>query len=84
MSQKTIKIKVVPSDEKYSTLTFQVKYSTTKMKKLMDAFAEKQKVDVKAFRFHLDEKRISGEETAKLLEMEDGDQIDVYLHQIAG
>jgi len=84
IKEKTIKIKVVPSDDKYSTLTFQVKYSTTKLQKLMDAFAQKHNADVQTFRFHLDDKRINGDHTAKQLEMEDGDQIDVYLFQTAG
>jgi small ubiquitin-related modifier len=75
---------VVPGDETYSTITFQVKYSTTKMKKLMDAFAQKQNLDVKTFRFCFNEIRISGDETAKQLEMEEGDEIDVYLEQTAG
>lgn len=84
IQEKSIKIKVVPCDETYTSLIFQVKYSTTKMNKIMDAFAKKQNIDVKTFRFCFDGKRISGDETPKLLEMDDGDAIEVYLEQLAG
>ncbi len=82
--EKSIKIKVVPSDSKFSTLVFQVKYSTTKMQKVIDAFVAKHDVSAHSYRFCFNGKSFSGEHTAKQLEMQDGDEIDVFLPQTAG
>ncbi len=83
-AEKYIKIKVVSNDSKYSDVGFQIKYNTTKMKKIINAYCEKHGVDKYFFVFQANGIRITGEETAKQLELEEGDEIEANLHQTAG
>lgn len=62
---------------------FKVKKST-KMKKIFAAFASKNGVQLSSLRFLLDGAAIDGEQTPKMLELEDGDQIDCFLEQTGG
>ncbi len=56
-------------------LTFKVK-STTKMSRVMDAYASSCRVDVSKIILLVDVKRISGSDTLAMLDLEDGDVIE--------
>lgn len=62
---------------------FKVKKST-KMSKIIETFASRKGLSVNVLRFMYDGKRIKAEDTPKMLEMEDDDQIDVVLQQEGG
>ncbi|XP_054794136.1 small ubiquitin-related modifier 1-like isoform X2 [Prosopis cineraria] len=62
---------------------FKIKRST-QLKKLMNAYCERQSVDFNAIVFLFDGQIIKGEQTPHELEMEDGDEIDAMSHQIGG
>ena len=77
------------------TLTIRVKDQTgeetlfkvkphTKMSKIFDAYASRKGVASNAIRFLLDGARIQPDQTPKMLELEDEDQIDVALEQVGG
>jgi small ubiquitin-related modifier len=61
---------------------FKVKKGTA-MRKIMQAFADRKGVALDVLRFTIDGARVNAEDTPKMLEMEDGDQIDVLLQQLA-
>ncbi|KAH0468991.1 hypothetical protein IEQ34_002223 [Dendrobium chrysotoxum] len=63
--------------------TFKVK-RTTKLKRLMDAYCNRQSENANAIVFLYDGHRLRGDETPESLEMEDGDEIDAMLHQTGG
>ena len=46
------------------------------MQKIFDSYAQRKGIPVNSIRFILDEARIQGDSTPKMLELEDGDQID--------
>jgi small ubiquitin-related modifier len=54
------------------------------MEKVFNAYAQRKGVQVTSLRFLLDGERIIGEQTPKMLELEDGDQIDAVLEQVGG
>jgi small ubiquitin-related modifier len=62
---------------------FKIK-KTTKMEKVFNAYAQRKGVQVGSLRFLLDGERVTGEQTPKMLELEDGDQIDAVLEQVGG
>ncbi|KAF7039390.1 hypothetical protein CFC21_049394 [Triticum aestivum] len=62
---------------------FRIKRST-QLKKLMNAYCDRQSVDMKAIAFLFDGRRLRAEQTPDELEMEDGDEIDAMLHQTGG
>ncbi|GJN12868.1 hypothetical protein PR202_ga31185 [Eleusine coracana subsp. coracana] len=62
---------------------FRIKRST-QLKKLMNAYCDRQSVDMKAMVFLFDGRRLNSEQTPDQLEMEDGDEIDAMLHQTGG
>ena len=62
---------------------FQVKKGAA-MKKIMQAFADHKGVSLEVLRFTVDGARVNAEDTPRMLEMEDGDQIDVILQQLGG
>lgn len=57
---------------------------TTPLKKLMDAFCNRQGVSSNSVRFLFDGNRINETQTPQQLEMEDGDVIDVMVEQQGG
>jgi hypothetical protein len=75
----TLTVKEATGDE----TAFKVKKST-KMSKIFDTFATRKGVSSSMIRFIYEGKRIRGEDTPKMLEMEDGDQIDAVLEQQGG
>ncbi|XP_073155372.1 small ubiquitin-related modifier 1 isoform X1 [Henckelia pumila] len=64
-------------------LFFRIKRNT-QLKKLMNAYCERQSVDINSIAFLFDGRRIRAEQTPDELEMEDGDEIDAMLHQTGG
>ncbi|KAL0584542.1 hypothetical protein ABG067_005565 [Albugo candida] len=75
----TIRVKDQSGEEMY----FRVKL-VTRMEKVFEAYAERKNIDVTALRFLLDGTRICGDQTPKMLELEDRDQIDCALEQVGG
>ncbi|XP_071961762.1 small ubiquitin-related modifier-like [Antedon mediterranea] len=76
-----ITLKVTSQDN--SEVHFKVKMTTT-MKKLKESYCSRIGVPIPTLRFLFDGQRISDEQTAKDLEMEDDDVIEVYQQQTGG
>ncbi|PPD78698.1 hypothetical protein GOBAR_DD24374 [Gossypium barbadense] len=57
---------------------------STQLKKLMNAYCDRQSVDFNSIAFLFNGRRLRGEQTPTELEMEDGDEIDAMLHQTDG
>ena len=70
-------------DQSGEEMFFKVKKGTA-MRKIMQAFADRKGVSLEVLRFTIDGQRVNAEDTPKMLEMEDGDQIDVLLQQLGG
>ncbi|WJX64309.1 Small ubiquitin-related modifier 2 [Trifolium repens] len=62
---------------------FRIKRNT-QLKKLMNAYCDRQSVDLNSIAFLFDGRRLRAEQTPDELEMEDGDEIDAMLHQTGG
>ncbi|CAM6114627.1 unnamed protein product [Calypogeia fissa] len=62
---------------------FRIKSSAT-LRKLMNAYCERQSVDASSIAFLFDGRRLRAEQTPAELDMEDGDEIDAMLHQTGG
>jgi len=52
--------------------------------KIFNAYADRKGVPPTALRFLLDGQRIAADQTPKMLELEDQDQIDCALEQVGG
>ena len=55
---------------------------TTPLQKLMNAYCQRQGVNLNAVRFIFDGSRLNSSQTPEDLEMEDGDVIDVMMEQV--
>jgi small ubiquitin-related modifier len=75
----TIRVKEGSGDEMF----FKVK-KQTKMEKIFNAYAQRRGIAAASFRFMLDGHRIKPEDTPKMLELEENDQIDVMLETVGG
>jgi small ubiquitin-related modifier len=75
----TIRVRDQASDETF----FKVK-KTTKMGKLIDAYAKRKGIDVTTIRFLVDGRRVERDDTPKTLELQDEDQIDCLLESVGG
>lgn len=75
----TIKIRDQTGDE----MMFRVK-RTTKMQKIFEAYAQRRGIQVSSLRFVLDGERIQPDQTPKMLELDDDNQIDVMLETVGG
>ena len=64
-------------------MNFKVK-RTTNLQKLKKSYSDRQGVSLEYLRFHFDGRRIHDQDTPKMLEMEDGDLIDVFNDQTGG
>ncbi|XP_057441691.1 small ubiquitin-related modifier 2-like [Lotus japonicus] len=62
---------------------FRIKRNT-QLKKLMNAYCDRQSVELNSIAFLFDGRRLRAEQTPDELEMEDGDEIDAMLHQTGG
>ncbi|GKA20351.1 putative reverse transcriptase domain-containing protein [Tanacetum coccineum] len=56
----------------------------TQFKKLMNAYCDRQSVDMSSIAFLFDGRLLRADQTPDELEMEDGDEIDAMLHQVGG
>ena len=56
----------------------------TKLGKVMNAYAQKMGVALDSIRFFFDGRPIDKDSTPKMMEMENDDQIDVFLQQTGG
>ena len=68
----------------HTPLRFRRCKKTTALSKLMNAFCQRQGVNLNAVRFLFDGTRINSDQTPEGLEMEDGDVIDVMVEQQGG
>ncbi len=75
----TLRVRDQAGDETF----FKVK-KETKMKKIMDAYAQRKGINAKSLRFNMDGNRINDDDTPKMLELENDDQIDVMLEPVGG
>ncbi|KAJ5687242.1 hypothetical protein N7536_009861 [Penicillium majusculum] len=57
---------------------------TTQLKKLMDAFCERQGKQMSTVRFLFDGTRVRPEDSPETLDMADGDTLEVHQEQIGG
>ena len=69
-----IRLHKVPEGDE---VVFRVK-TTTKLQRLFDTYALRKGLDVGSLRFLLDGKRLNGDQTPEDVDVEDGDQIDVF------
>merc|ERR1711973_937174 len=76
-----INLKVVGADN--SEVHFKIK-KTTQLKKLKQAYADRQGVSLASLRFLFDGQRVADDMSPKTLEMEEGDVIEVYQEQTGG
>ncbi|TDH70187.1 hypothetical protein CCR75_002203 [Bremia lactucae] len=81
--KKTEAITIRVKDQSGEETFFKVK-PNTRMEKIFSAYAQRKGVPASALRFLLDGVRISGDQTPKMLELEDQDQIDCALEQVGG
>ncbi|GMN53783.1 hypothetical protein TIFTF001_022918 [Ficus carica] len=79
--QAHINLKVKGQDG--NEVFFRIKRST-QLKKLMNAYCDRQSVEFNSIAFLFDGRRLRAEQTPEELEMEDGDEIDAMLHQTGG
>ncbi|CAH3130928.1 unnamed protein product, partial [Pocillopora meandrina] len=76
-----INLKVMGQDN--TEVHFKIK-KTTQLKKLKQAYCDRQGVPLNSLRFLFDGQRINDDQTPKDLEMEDDDVIEVYQEQTGG
>lgn len=82
VSAADITIYVKGSDGQ-EAMCFKIKLNT-QLRKMIDLFCSTRGVEKDSMVFLFDGTRITGSETPDDLEMEDGDEIDVMLHQTGG
>jgi small ubiquitin-related modifier len=80
-SEGTITLRV--KDQSGDEMLFKVK-KTTEMSKVFDAYANRLGVTALQLKFMVDGSRINPTDTPKMLELEENDQIDVFLEQVGG
>jgi len=79
--QQHINLKVVSQDG--SEVYFKIKKST-QLRKLMDAYCDRQAINPNSIRFLYDGQRINESQTPLELEMDDNDVIDAVLQKTGG
>jgi small ubiquitin-related modifier len=76
-------LQLTVKDQAGEDMVFKVRRET-KLGKIFDAYAQAKGVDSASLRFSLDGERLAADNTPKMLELEDGDQIDVALDMVGG
>jgi small ubiquitin-related modifier len=76
----TIKVRDTGTGEE---IAFKVK-KLTKMSKIMEAYTKRKGIASSSVRFLVDDKRVGADDTPKLLELEDGDEVQVVSEQQGG
>ncbi|KAL1562972.1 Small ubiquitin-related modifier 2 [Salvia divinorum] len=82
-TDSTIHINLKVKGQDGNEVFFRIKRST-QLKKLMNAYCDRQSVDYNSIAFLFDGRRLRPEQTPDALEMEDGDEVDAMLHQTGG
>lgn len=77
--QMQIKLRDAQNDD----VIFKVK-PDTKFEKIIAAYCAQKGVEASTLTFHVDAVRIKMADTPKMLEMEDGDMVDVRMLQVGG
>lgn len=77
----TITLVVVPQDQ--DRITFKVRKNGP-LKKVFDAYAKHAGIQSHQIRYMYDGKNVGYEDTPKLLEMVDGDEMQVFVQQTGG
>ena len=80
-NNEQINLKVVTQDS--TEVFFKIKKNTP-LKKLMEAFCNKQGLNMSSVRFLNDGVRITPDKTAADLGLQDGDVIDAMMNQVGG
>jgi len=75
-----LNIKVTDSNNE---VFFKIK-RTTQLKKLMDAFCERQGKSTQSVRFLFDGQRVNPTDNPETLDMQDGDTLEVHQEQVGG
>ena len=81
--KKVETITIVLSDQAGEKMQFKMKRET-KFQKVFDAYASRLGVPENSLTFRFDGERITGENTPKMLEMQDEDMIEVLMQQTGG
>ncbi|BFU18413.1 ubiquitin family protein [Entamoeba histolytica HM-1:IMSS-B] len=81
VNNEQINLKVVTQDS--TEVFFKIKKNTP-LKKLMEAFCNKQGLNMSSVRFLSDGVRITPDKTASDLGLQDGDVIDAMMNQVGG
>ncbi|KAF5198668.1 Small ubiquitin-related modifier [Thalictrum thalictroides] len=82
-AEQLLHINLKVKDQNQNEVFFRIKRNT-QLKKLMNAYCERQSVDPSTIVFLFDGRRLKETQTPDELEMEDGDEIDAMLHQTGG
>ena len=82
-AQKDLHINIKVKAQDGTEIYFKIKRST-QLKKLMDAYCQRQGLANNQCRFIFDGERIKDEDSPDSLEMENGDEIDVMVEQTGG
>jgi len=80
-STEHINLKVL--DQEGNEVFFKIKKQTP-LRKLMEAYCQRQGISLNSIRFLYDGQRLQAEQTPKSLEMDDNDIIDAVLSQTGG
>ena len=65
-----------------SSFDGQLNHVSIGLQKIFEAFASRKGIAVTSLSFRLDGDRVTGDQTPKMLELEDNDQIDVNLEMV--
>ncbi|CAM8900821.1 hypothetical protein QQ045_010161 [Rhodiola kirilowii] len=82
-AQEGVHINLKVKGQDGNEVFFRIKRNT-QLKKLMNAYCDRQSVEMNSIAFLFDGRRLRPEQTPDELEMEDGDEIDAMLHQTGG
>lgn len=80
-SASSIQLKVKNAEGK--EVLFKLKMSTP-LRKLMDAYCQREGLPVDGVRFLYDGERVNRDQTPEELDMQDGDEIDALVEQTGG
>lgn len=80
-SSSSIQLKVKNAEGK--EVLFKLKM-TTPLRKLMDAYCQREGLPVDGVRFLYDGERVNRDQTPEELDMQDGDEIDALVEQTGG
>ena len=83
MAEESKQMQIKLRDAQNEDVIFKVK-PDTKFEKIFGAYCAQKGVATNSLSFHFDDVRIKATDTPKMLEMEDGDMVDVRMLQVGG